>query len=55
MDAPLKEICLICGEEYYSLFDRLYVKEFGRCVLCTTCPEDVEENGNIIFDKIDKL
>lgn len=37
-----------CGEEWYSLFDKLYVSAYGKCTSCSTV-EEVERLSKNIF------
>lgn len=41
--------CNECGEDYYSEFDKLYIKAFGKCVSCTPDDAEIEHNSNQIF------
>lgn len=39
--------CPICGERYYSAFDKLYTYAYGKGVCCST-----EEELNMLSDNI---
>ncbi len=41
--------CPVCGEEYFSPFDRLFIYAYDECVSCIKDPEAAELLAVIIF------
>lgn len=43
-----KVFCPICGERFFSPFDKLYIHSYGKCAGCST-DEEIEALSDNIF------
>jgi len=43
-----------CGEKWFSLFDKLYLATYNKCVICST-PEEIGKNSDNIFAIIESI
>jgi len=41
-------VTCVCGEQWFSPFDKLYLATYGKCVSCSTS-EEIEKNSGNIF------
>jgi len=42
--------CPVCGEAYFSVFDKLFIASYGRCVADVKNDNELERMSNNIFE-----